>query len=289
MTTTTTTCARGCRWFDHHVSDCHTEGCMGCLPRPAAEGEQLCAWCSHRASEWFAGVDRVGSLLWLEHWLGSNRGQHVRGQSFDQHVSASKEPPIPLNVDTHDLLVRLSDLVIGWESALRTEFDRPEPQVAFTLDGGVAFLRSWWPRLVRGGDPDTVRVMWDEFRDLLTDAHAQFPWRQGIRHCHGVPCMTCGKATLVVYDGDDVVTCRSCWSLLHRDVYTSWVSEVADAQADAQTIFQLAQTLDIPAKTLYTWRRRGLIRPVEGVDAKRDQLYRVADVSEVATRMREGA
>ena len=232
-------CLRGCVHHDQHLEDCDADDCHGCEPRKAVLG-RLCARCAYRLEDWLsndvaepgwysqpAGQRREirSSLAWAAHCVDDAIDRGIVGIAYDgDRIGYTKEPPAPVDLARVDLLRDLDDTMSSWLEAWCSHRGLRGPDV-YELRYACRYLASWLEELATW---EPVRDMWDELSLLMSRAHALAPWRQQARACDGVPCPDCGQPNLVVYDGDDLVTCRRCGATLHRDEYTRWTRIIAD-------------------------------------------------------------
>src|SRR5206468_895300 len=73
---------------------------------------------------------------------------------------------------------------------------------------------------------------WAELADLTSRAHALVPWRPEVVKL-GAPCPHCHCPALVMYGGDDWVTCQECGGVLERAMYDHWARVILDEQRQA--------------------------------------------------------
>lgn len=231
-------CLRGCTVGDQHLDDCEVEDCPGCQPRRAVLG-LLCATCVRHLEDWLSNdvadpdwytqpADRRreirSSLAWAVHCVDTAIDRGITGIAYDgDRVGVTKAPPAPVNLARLDVMRDIDDTMSSWLEAWCAHRGLRGPDT-YELTYACRYLASWIDELAAW---EPVRDMWDEIQQLMSRAHALAPWRQQARRCEGVPCPDCGQPNLVVYDGDDLVTCR-CGVTLHRDEYTRWVRVIAD-------------------------------------------------------------
>lgn len=275
-------CLRACVHHDQHLEGCDADDCHGCLPRTATLG-LLCAGCAYRLEEWLsndvadadwyaqpAGRRREirSSLAWAAHCVDDAIDRGIVGIAYDgDRIGYTKEPPAPVNLARVDLLRDLDDTMSSWLEAWCAHRGLRGPDV-YELRYACRYLASWLDELASW---EPVRDMWDELSLLMSRAHALAPWRQQARACDGVPCPDCGHTRLVVYGGDDLVTCRGCGTTMHRDEYTRWTRIIADEARPKPLSYWANQY----GKTYSTLARAALRRQVkpDATDRNGRKLY----------------
>lgn len=225
----TTACIRGCTTFGQHTSDC-SGGCNGCQKRPVSH-QKLCRTCFERLVDFLStdtpktSQNGAQGLVWARWHVEYCIDRGITAVAYDlDRTAATREPPTPVNLARLDWLRDTDDVVSSWLEAWCAHRGLAGPE-RYELRTACGYLGSWIDEIA---DWDPVADMWDELARLMSRAHALAPWRAAARHCQGVPCPDCGRAELVVYDGEDTVTCRHCGTRLHRDEYTRWVAMLAD-------------------------------------------------------------
>jgi hypothetical protein len=172
----------------------------------------------------------------------------VPGPGHGGRVSGSRERPLVIRVDAHDLAMPARVLPPYGEDQVG------HPPIATVLDGWV---RDWRTHRSRGeGLPEpTVKILSDWLLTRLDDACDDHPaideFSAALRQIHGalraqlgmvevpdykvgVPCRGCDRITLYRSNGSDYVECGSCPSLLSPDDYTRWTGLVSAAAASLQ-------------------------------------------------------
>lgn len=198
-------------------------------------------------------VARDGALCAVEapwRWPADPIAYHlasgpVPGPSAGGRVTGSREPPLPIRTDAHDLAMPARVLPPYNEDQVG------HPPIAAVLDGWV---RDWRTHRSRGeGLPEpTVEMLSEWLLNRLDDAADTHPavdeFGEDLRGIHGalraqlgvvetpdykvgVPCRECNRLTLYRSNGSDYVECGSCPSLLSPDDYTRWTGLVAAAAA----------------------------------------------------------
>lgn len=203
---------------------------------------------------WFQGATRgqwwapaEGSIAWAYDWLAADREPRQTAAGMDK-VLGSKTPPAALALHVYDLRQDLAGFVARWIGATCLEFDltgpnwwrrRVEtarqrrstgadnpadwranlPQGNREMTAGQRFLLAWLDR-IEGAD--YAVDLYDEAHDLMVRVASLAPWRARPRRIPGIPCPECDTCALVIYEGDDCVTCQHCQVIITRERYTIW-------------------------------------------------------------------
>lgn len=210
-----TPCARGCTRRNRHQEACDTDECPGCQPRTAAHG-LLCWPCHHRLTEWLA--NGPNSLAYAEHWLHANLPRGVSSAGQDVKIRSLEPDREPVSLARWDALQLLRGRVQSWLELHCQEHSLHGPDLR-TVRTSCAYLTQWIDKLE---EAPWIADMWTELAEVMRDAHALAPWRAEVRRCKGVPCPECEQCTLVIYGGDDVVTCSGCHMIYTRQQYDRW-------------------------------------------------------------------
>ena len=275
-------CLRGCTVSNQHLDDCEVEDCPGCQPRRAVLG-RLCARCAHHLEDWLSNdmpepdwyskpADQrreiKASLTWAYHCVDDAIDRGIAGIAYDgDQIGFTREPPVPVNLARLDMLRGIDDTVSTWLEAWCEHRGLSGPDF-YELAYACRYLTSWIDELAAW---EPVRDMWDEISTLMAKAHSLAPWRREARRCDGVPCPDCGRDELVVYGGDDLVTCRWCGGVMHRDEYTRWAGYAAD-EAKPKPLSYWATHLGIKAEALRKSVNRHAIKP-DQTDRNGRKLY----------------
>jgi hypothetical protein len=211
-------CVRGCTIARRHLADCeHTDdgACRGCLPRPAEFGA-LCIACHYRLARILHDLPYARTLL-----AGHLQPSYARR---DNMVKATKgDPPVPLNLSVLDLTTEFDHIPLGWARIHAEDHDLTTPT------DGVAHLQL---HLASVECSAWIADAWAELADLTSRAHALVPWRPEVVKL-GAPCPHCHCPALVMYGGDDWVTCQECGGILERAMYDHWARVILDEQREA--------------------------------------------------------
>lgn len=184
----------------HQTCPDHDNHCTGCAPRPAHDGSWLCGSCFHRKLR--SPLRRVPALF---DWLTAQKAG-IKAQAYnDDRVTATKEAPLPFHPGIVDHLSLMSLLLNAWaHRAATTAPPAPGPKV-WDAAGSAAWLdahadwvaeQRWVPELIA------------HMAELERRARALAPW-QAPRHHLPLPCRRCDQQTLVLFGGDDWVTCTN--------------------------------------------------------------------------------
>lgn len=204
----TQACVLGCTTRTDHKPGCpchtqcpqHESHCDGCAPRPAYQASLLCGSCFYRKLR--SPLRRVPALV---DWLVSRKAGLKAAVYDGDKVSGSHEVPLPFNAAIVDHISVLNLLLNAWAYRALREAP-PERGVAITdatvaaewLDDHAAWV---------SGQPWVVELI-RHLRELEARARTLAPW-QVVRHRLPLPCMKCEQTTLVLFGGDDWVTCTN--------------------------------------------------------------------------------
>jgi hypothetical protein len=201
-------CILGCLLKGEHKPGCpctlecrdHPGHCTGCAPRPAHARSQLCGRCFYRRLR-----SPLRQLPDIYDWLGARMGG-VRTNWSEPGVTGSREFPLPINTDMHDLRQLMARLLAGWANRAAHNIVPPVPgpahwDVASTagwLDAHASWCANqpWTPRLVT------------HLGELMKQANGLVPW-QPPRTRLPLPCPKCEQMTLTLFGGEDWVTCTT--------------------------------------------------------------------------------
>lgn len=161
------------------------------------------------------------------------------GQGAGDRVSGSRDKPIGIRADVHDLMQDMAGKLGAWADLVRFERRLAGPHLTLTrhapapprnLDAvRVHTLAAWllphheW--LATG--PAAVDYG-EEIRDLAHQTRriaGLYPARPEIKH--GVPCRHCDALALYIAPGSDWIECGACGNLLSQAEYTEWVGMLA--------------------------------------------------------------
>jgi hypothetical protein len=201
-------CVLGCILKGDHKPGCictleckeHPGHCTGCNPRPAHVGSTLCGKCFYRRLR-----GPLRQLPGIHGWLGVRMGG-IRGNWSEPGVSGSRESPLPINTDMHDLRVLITQVLAQWAARVACEhvpvIHGPEhwdvDTTAPWLDkrAGWCSAQAWTPILVA------------HLGELVKRANGLVPW-QPPRTRLPLPCPQCEQMTLTLFGGEDWVTCTT--------------------------------------------------------------------------------
>lgn len=211
-----------------------------------------CPCCARRdpRTPMVCDVDRSKLRSWLreipdlyEQMVGERFESVMAGRGLGGPVSGSREKPLPIRIDPHDLSApaRVSRLLgedqIGYES------------IASELDFWVQDLREWRGRGEGRPDPD-VRLLAEWLEKRIEEACDDHPAvdemfqavgriRSTLRsqlglietpdYKEGVPCPYCDRLTLVRENGSDWIECQAqgCGKLLSPEEFQRWAGQEA--------------------------------------------------------------
>jgi hypothetical protein len=212
-------CLRGCSIARRHLTDCeHTDdgACRGCLPRQADFGA-LCMPCHYRLVRTLHDIPHARVLL-----AGHLQpGQAARSSDVIRRTKG--DPPAPLNLDVLDVIADIDHHPLGWARIHAEDHGLMAPT------DGITHLRT---HLASVECSEWIADAWDELTALTSHAHALVPWRPEAVKL-GAPCPQCHCQALVLYGGDDWVTCQECGYVINRSLYDHWARVILDEQREA--------------------------------------------------------
>ena len=215
MTETTTACIRGCSMYRRHLADCEgstDETCSGCLPRRADHG--LLCWPCHRRLELMLRDAPV-----VHRWLTANMATGQGAAATDgEHVTGSREQPLPIKVQIFDLRQLMADRLALWVDDV-VETQGLTGPTRHTVEADALFIAVWLGTIER---MEAIGDWWEELAEGMRDAHALAPWRPTMKRCPGIPCPHCGEVNLVIFGGESDVTCLSCKQMIPEQRYGIW-------------------------------------------------------------------
>lgn len=204
-------CVYGCLDLDEHKPGCpcqatcpeHEGHCTGCAPRPAHGDSLMCGKCFYRR---LRGPLKRVPALW--DWL-SSRKSGLKATAYDDVlVSSSKDPPLPFNPAIDDHLTLMSKLLQAWANRAAAEAPPGPGPASADAVGAAAWLdeHAGWI-----SEQEWVLALVAHLKTLESRARGLAPW-QPIRHALPVPCFRCEQQTLVLFGGEEWVTCtnREC-------------------------------------------------------------------------------
>lgn len=219
-----TPCVRGCLDPHRRRGECGADGCRGCQHAPAKHG-RLCRNCHRRLELMLTDAPTV--VAWLNAHL--TRGTARPAKNDAEMRRASGDQPIPLDLGVLDLVDTWEQTLTGWVDVL-CESTAPNLAGPSAHDPRTCarFLLTW---LSTVEDQDWTEDCWTELADLTRDSHAVAPWRPTMRRVDGVPCPRCNRHALVVFGGEDDVTCLECRETIPPARYNIWTRIAAGEAA----------------------------------------------------------
>lgn len=225
-------CVFACKSRGEHLPTCpchdacpeHTGHCSGCAPRPVpkqAPDSLLCGHCFHRRLR--APLRRAPALF---DWLTSRKGGLKATDYAADRIQSSKEPPLPFNVGIVDHLALMEAMLRAWtKRALELANPGPGPLVldvcgcAEWLDAHASWI----------SEQDWCLGLIAHLAGLESRARALAPW-QPTRHALPMPCRRCEQQTLVLFGGEDWVTCTNpdCDEIIGWYRYTQLSKAIAE-------------------------------------------------------------
>lgn len=212
-------CVRGCVYRKRHVDDCDEPNCVGCLPRRAEYG-RLCFSCHRRIETVLVDMPALAA------WLGSHLAtQNRRAARQDWERKGTQEhPPPPINLTIFDHLDVLQASLAGWVTILVDGSDLVGPDHSdITSTSGYLLTH-----LDSVEACDWIDAAWEELTLLVHEAHALAPWRPELRRVEAIPCPDCHSCALVIFGGEEDVTCLECRTVIPKERYLIWTRIAAD-------------------------------------------------------------
>ena len=261
-------CARGCTRARQHVEECDVQECSGCLPRSAEHG-RLCPSCHRRLLQWIDVAPAQVHLLRMvvgKVLPGAMPGvvetnakivttwRTDSGQGYPSSLYAKSSTPayaesepirtaaLDLAQDIEDWLSEQVEMLVdahgmtGPDRAL-SGFERDlirlgaPPPARFVLGPACRWLAAQIGRLE---EVEHIADLWDELGERMSHAHALAPWRQQASSLDGISCPHCQRMSLVLYGGDDFVTCTTSWcqSTFEWERYAIWARMLVAAREE---------------------------------------------------------
>ena len=223
MIESTSACIRGCSLYRRHLTDCEDgDACSGCLPRRAEYG--LLCWPCHRRYELMLH-DAPTVYRWLTGNMATGQGAATEGD----HVTASKELPLPIKAAVYDIRELMADQFAATVDHLVELLGVTGPG-RHSVERDVRFMQTWLGSVER---QDFIADWWEELADTMVQAHALAPWRPAMRRVAGVPCPRCEESNLAIFGGESDITCLSCRAMMTEDQFELWqnVLQIADTSA----------------------------------------------------------
>lgn len=211
-------CARNCTYRNRHGDQCSGD-CTGCLPRRADHGT-LC-WPCHRRLELML-TDMPNMAAWLDAHLPI--GQRSNAKQDWERSSKQEYPPPPIDLGIHDHLDILHVSLSGWVDALVEDTDLVGPDHR-DITSTSSYLLTHLDRVEAA---DWADAMWDELAQNCSDAHAMAPWRPELRRVDGIPCPECHSCALVIFGGEEDVSCLECRTIIPKQRYLIWTRIAAE-------------------------------------------------------------
>lgn len=245
---TTATCVRGCTRLGMHHGGCGVvleepeADCRGCMPRGATDG--LLCWPCYRRLHLM-----LTDLPWIERWLEVTAGRTAASALREDHEmrrgGEDDGAPAPVDLAAIDHRETLRIALDGWVEVLTDHSVLVGPDVR-TAATCAAYLLTHLDRLA---DMDFIDALWADVADLTSTAHAIAPWRPTAQRVPHVPCPECQRVALVIFGGDEDVTCTACRAMIPPGRYGIWVrifeaehraAEQAQREVDERTTELLA-------------------------------------------------
>lgn len=212
----------------------------------------LCRRCHDRLEQHLAELPARHDQLTEALSGGSGTGRDRRG---------TPEPPVPLNLGSHDHQTLMTASVVSWALLVREERGLRGPDTST-----VATLAPW----LLGQLDWIVQQPWvddlaEELRDLSQTADA-ITRRRPLRNRLEPPCPQCGARELGRWDGAAQVDCAACGAVWDERYYPALVRLVLDTSGGCVTAAEAARELGVSAVNLRQLVSRGQLRKLGTVD-----------------------
>lgn len=141
--------------------------------------------------------------------------------------SVGTDIPAPVDFDVIDHREQIRAVLAGWVDALvdATSLTGPDKLDAPTCAGYLL------THLTAVENQQWVGEAFTEFAEATTQAHALAPWRPERKPVRGIPCPSCEHLTLVVYGGEEDVTCTRCREIMTPGRYAIWTRMYEERRA----------------------------------------------------------
>lgn len=213
MTAPVGACVRECSYRNRHLDDCDKADCRGCLPRRADHGH-LC-WPCHRRLELIL-TDMPNVAAWLDVHLPA--GQRSSAKQDWERSGTQEYPPPPIDLGIHDVIGDIHAKLKGWVELLTERFELHGPDHADIASTSTYLLT----HIDRVESSDFTKDLWEELATVTSEAHALAPWRPELRRVEGIPCPECHNCALVIFGGEEDVSCLECRLIIPKERYLIW-------------------------------------------------------------------
>lgn len=228
-------CVRGCTRLDRHISTCPDREmapgqagyCRGCEPRQAKYG--LLCWPCHRRFQLMLEQAEITDRWLTGNLPAGNTAARLEDDAESRHGSA--EPPTPLTVAIFDMRRLLRDRLACWADDLAATANISAPRLTdvtkireeniehLTLAANAKFILTWLSTVETF---DWVADWFEEMAETMSDAHCLAPWRPTATRVPDIECPDCKRMTLVIFGGEEDVTCTSCRHIFDPTRYGIW-------------------------------------------------------------------
>lgn len=201
-------CILGCIDKGEHKPACpchdacpdHVGHCKGCAPRPAHDYSLLCGKCYY--VKLVRPLRRAPALY---DWLASRKSGLQATAYDDILVSTTKDPPLPFNPAIDDHLTLVTRMLASWCRQAATQADPGPGPDSWEIDDTAKWLgqHAGWI-----SDQPWCLTLMAHLKGHEQRARQLAPW-QATRHALPLPCLKCEEQTLVLFGGEDWVTCTN--------------------------------------------------------------------------------
>jgi len=209
--------------------------CNGCAPRKAIHG-LLCEQCHLRLVGWLGNDE--GSLAWAWDWIAPDLGPSQSAAMSGKISRGKPAPPAAISVHVLDLQSDITMALGRWLLDLAAQFGlhgpdwwrqrvdgstarrAAAPQIYGEVHTAARYLVTWLDRIE--GSDSLAGAMYVEAQSLMRRVEAVAPWQPKAQRLKGLACPECEREALVIFTGDEHLTCRRCTALVPRAKYDRW-------------------------------------------------------------------
>jgi hypothetical protein len=222
------------------------------MPRWSAPGSLLCRRCTARLEQDLAELPAREQQVTATLDAAGGSGAERRG---------TPEPPVPLNIGSHDHLTLMTAAVVSWALLVREErgLRGPDRSTVTALAPWLLGQLDWITQ------QPWVDDMAEEIHDLSQVADA-ITRRKPLRNRLEPPCPACGARDLGRWDGASQVDCVACGAVWDERYYPALVRLVLDTSGGCVTAAEAAAELGITVSALRMLVSRGRLRKLGTVD-----------------------
>jgi len=164
-------------------------------------------------------------------WLTGNLLKGGQSREHEEKRTKSDSAAAPLQTQVLDQRDLIRDQLASWVDALCGDVGLSGPKRHGVREDS-SFLGTWLSTVERQA---WIGDLWTELAESYAVAHGLAPWRPPVRRVPGVPCPNedCGEVNLVIYGGEDDVTCQSCKTMIRAEHFPLWEKIVTEEREAA--------------------------------------------------------